>query len=206
MPREGAQGPYATAGEMADRLEQYLRGEGVDSASPWQQLRRWTRREPELVSRLGGLGLITLLTQYNYYRSTDRDPLLHCEILGLLALWAVASVLFQMLLRRRRWATTGPYAWAATDIAALTGVLHLLDAFESSLMVGYPVMIAASGLWFRVPLVWFTTALSWRPSCGSGHGPPDRDVWIPHQHPTSRWPPWSSRVSSSPGRSSASGR
>ena len=175
---------YATAGEMADRLEQYLRGEGVDSASPWQQLRRWTRREPELVSRLGGLGLITLLTQYNYYRSTDRDPLLHCEILGLLALWAVASVLFQMLLRRRRWATTGPYAWAATDIAALTGVLHLLDAFESSLMVGYPVMIAASGLWFRVPLVWFTTALSvaaflwlWVMALLT------RDVWIPHQHP-----------------------
>ena len=31
---------------------------------------------------------------------------------------------------------------------------------ESTLLVGYPLLIAASGLWFRINLVWFTTAVA----------------------------------------------
>ena len=38
--------------------------------------------------------------------------------------------------------------------------LKLLGRVDSSLLVGYPLMIAASGLWFRIILVWFTTGLS----------------------------------------------
>ena len=175
---------YASAGELADLLEQYLRGEGVDSASPWQNLRRWTRREPELVARLGGLAIIAVLTHYNYnFLSANPQPRLHYTIMAVLGLWACASLLFQVLLRRGRWGEAARYAWAATDIVALTAVFALVESFESYL-VGYPVLIAASGLWFRVPLVWFTTALSvvaficLRFLTVLGH-----DHWVPDQHP-----------------------
>jgi serine/threonine-protein kinase len=65
-----------------------------------------------------------------------------------------------MLLRRRVWAERARYAWAATDAVALTCVLFILDAFDTDLIVAYPLLIAASGLWFRVRLIWFTTAVA----------------------------------------------
>ena len=37
---------------------------------------------------------------------------------------------------------------------------HIDEAFVSPLIVGYPPLVAASGLWFRVTLVWFTTAIA----------------------------------------------
>ncbi len=50
--------------------------------------------------------------------------------------------------------------WSAADILFLTIELKLLDRFESTLLVGYPLLIAASGLWWRVRLVWVTTLLA----------------------------------------------
>ncbi len=41
----------------------------------------------------------------------------------------------------------------------LTAVLRVLDAVTSSLIIGYPLLIAVSGLWQRVRLVWLTTGL-----------------------------------------------
>jgi serine/threonine protein kinase len=151
---------YPSAGALADHLDQYLRGESIDATSPWQQIRRWNRREPELVAHLGGIGLCAALTQYNYYMAPDPRPTVHYSVQAVLFLWAMASILFQVLLRRGSWGEVARYAWAATDIFALTVALMILDAFESNLVVGYALLIAASGLFFRIPLVWFTTALA----------------------------------------------
>ena len=51
-------------------------------------------------------------------------------------------------------------AWMTIDVALLTGILRLLHAVYSSLVLGYALVIAASGLWNRIRLVWFTTAIS----------------------------------------------
>jgi serine/threonine-protein kinase len=151
---------FASAEELAENLEQYLRGETVAGERVGQRLRRWTRREPELVARLGGLGVMILLTQYNYVTSPQPLFWMHYAIQTELALWAIASVLFQSFLRRDRFSDLIRYSWAATDILALTGVLLLINGIESPLLVGYSLLIAASGLWFRVRLVWFTTILA----------------------------------------------
>ena len=62
--------------------------------------------------------------------------------------------------------------WSAADIALLTVELKLFEQLqptaggdpivrvETTLLVGYPLLIAASGLWWRVNLVWITTALA----------------------------------------------
>ena len=39
-------------------------------------------------------------------------------------------------------------------------MLLVADGAASPLVVGYPLLIAASGLWYRVRFVWFVTALS----------------------------------------------
>ena len=152
---------YPSADALADALERYLRGEEIADPSIAQRLRRWTRREPELVARLGALILVSGFTQYNYlYVTLSPDRWLNYRVQGVLALWAVLSVVYQVVLRRGRWEEYARCAWAATDVVALTSMLSMLDAFGTDLVVGYPLLIAASGLWFRVPLVWLTTALA----------------------------------------------
>lgn len=151
---------YPSACALADDLERYLRGEDVAGSGPWSRLRRWTRREPELVSRLGGLAVVAALTQYNHHISPNPVMAIHLSVMAVLALWAVLSIAFQALLRKGERSDAVRILWAATDVALLTMVLKILDALEGSLLVGYPLLIAASGLWFRVCLVWFTTVLA----------------------------------------------
>ncbi|MDR3637427.1 MAG: serine/threonine-protein kinase [Isosphaeraceae bacterium] len=151
---------YATAEELAENLERYLRGEDIEGTSIPARLRRWTRREPELVSRLGGLGLMVALNEYNYSVSTAPNPRVYLIVLAVLLAWALASFVFQVLVRRGLRPEAVRVGWAATDIVLLTTLLKILGAMESTLVVGYPLLIAASGLWYRVRLVWLTTGLA----------------------------------------------
>lgn len=153
---------YPSAESLAEDLEGFLRGEDVQAmrAGPWLGIRRWTRREPQLVARLIGLGTVEALTQLNYALIRHRDIGLHVGVSAALAAWAVASVALQALARRERWRNTIRPAWAAADVAFLTIILWQLDAVGSSMIVGYPLVVAVSGLWFRVGLVWLATALA----------------------------------------------
>jgi serine/threonine-protein kinase len=151
---------YASAGALADELDSYLRGDGIEATGLLSRLYRWNRREPELVARLGGLALVALLTQYNFTFSTEQDFRIHCLIQAVLALWAVSSVVFQLLLRHGWRSDRVRVLWSASDIVFLTIELELLGRVETTLLVGYPLLIAASGLWWRVHLVWITTVLA----------------------------------------------
>src|SRR5271157_4162327 len=57
---------YSTAQELANDLERFLQGDVVEATGVFQKLRRWTRREPEVVSRIGGLSVVALLTEFNH--------------------------------------------------------------------------------------------------------------------------------------------
>jgi serine/threonine-protein kinase len=162
---------YATAEALANELENYLHGDGIEAAGLVSRLRRWNRREPELVSRLGGLGLMAVITQINFHNSSDPDSRLHWTIQAVLGLWAILSLFFQMRLRAGLRSDRVRVLWSAADIVCLTIVTKLLEApgssagqpvvdVETTLLVGYPLLIAASGLWWRVPLVWITTIMA----------------------------------------------
>ncbi len=168
---------YPTAAALADDVDRFLRGEDVSArrAGLRVRLRRWVRRETALAFRLAGLGLIAGLTEYNHWHSPGPGPSVHGWVMATLATWALASLAFQGLLRagsRAHWVRP---AWLGADVLLLTVILWLLDASESSLVVGYPLLVAASGLWFRVRLVWLTTLLAEAALRGSffskpGHG------------------------------------
>jgi serine/threonine-protein kinase len=152
---------YASAAALADELENYLHGEGIEATGLLSRFRRWNRREPELVARLGGLAAIALLTQYNYvFLSPEPSFHLHYLIQAVLALWAASAVVFQVLLRNGWRSDRVRMLWSASDILFLTIELKLLGRVETTLLVGYPLLIAASGLWWRVPLVWLTTVMA----------------------------------------------
>jgi len=152
---------YPSAEALADDLIRCLHGEPIDATGTMRTLRRWTRREPEVVSRLAGLGLVSLLTEYNFrIGSTNPDPVAHSRVQTILALWAGLTLLFRSL-HRNGW-DSDPIRrlWSAGDMACLTLLIWILDARNTPLLVGYPLLIAASGLWFREGIVWFTTALA----------------------------------------------
>jgi serine/threonine-protein kinase len=152
---------YASAEALADELDNYVRGEDIQATGLISRLRRWNRREPELVARLGGLAIVAVLTQYNYLFLTPEPSFrIHYLIQAVLTLWATSAVVFQVLLRRGWRSDRARVLWSASDIFFLTLELKLLGRVETTLLVGYPLLIAASGLWWRPALVWITTGMA----------------------------------------------
>lgn len=176
---------YPTAAALADDLDRFLKGDMVEArhAGAWQQLRRWARREPALVYRLGGLAVLMLIVQINYQLTRVVSWELHLEVLGLLGAWVLASILCQRWLNRERRTDLARLAWAGADVCSLTSILALTGGQLSPLAVGFPFIIAASGLWFQVRLVWFTTT-----ACMSAYallltaGPELLFFYLPHYH------------------------
>jgi len=152
---------YPSAQALAEDLERFLRGDVVEATGVFQRLRRWTRREPEVVSRIGGLALVAILTEFNHQvHSPNRNHSIHYKVQGTLLLWATSALAFQFLWRKGWRSDRVRMLWSSADLVFLTLALKLLNKVESTLLVGYPLMIAASGLWFRTSLVWFTTGLA----------------------------------------------
>jgi hypothetical protein len=90
---------------------------------------------------------------------------MHLRVLALLGAWGLAAVLFQVLVRREWRPGLVRAAWLAADAGLLTSVLVTAGALATPVVCCYALFIAAAGLWFRVRLVWFATALS-----GLGYG------------------------------------
>jgi len=151
---------YGTAEELADDLERYLRRENVQArpAGFILRLRRWGRRQPVLVTHLVGLGLSAGINQVGYLTGGDAEnPGVHLRVMSILVCWMAVSLLFQRLLRSQRWQSAVHFVWCAADAALLTAVLAQNSVPPGPILVGYPLLIAASGLFFRVRLVWFMT-------------------------------------------------
>jgi serine/threonine protein kinase len=153
---------YPSAAALAQDLERFLTGEAVEARDVGlgRRLLRWSRREPALVAHLITLGGCTLIAQTAYHLTYAVSASFHFLIIGILVAWMAASYACQLLLNQQRWADTTRFIWVGLDVAFFTLILHVDDAFVSPLIVGYPLLVAASGLWFRVTLVWFTTAIA----------------------------------------------
>lgn len=152
---------YQTALELAKDLERFLKGEEIVAQAPnvWQRLWAWARREPALASRLAALGTFYAVTVANY--ASGRVVFDFWEKITVLVLiWALSSAVCQQLLKTSRWSIPARFLWGTLDSAILLGVLLVADGVVSPLIVGYPLLIVGSGLWFRVRFVWYMTFLS----------------------------------------------
>ncbi len=159
---KSAEARYASAGALADDLERFARGEPLEvrPPGPVARLQRWARREPALASRLGGLGLFGLIEMINYHSGMVAWDF-HWKMLLLVVVWAVGSAGCQRMLGSRGWvAVPARFVWGTLDSVLLLAALLVASGAMSPLVMGYPLIIAASGLWFRVRFVWLMTALS----------------------------------------------
>ena len=153
---------YPSAAALADDLEHFLKGETLTARPPslLQRIPLWSRREPALAARLAVLGLFFVVHLTN---RAFGPPLAHGffeNMLVILGVWAATAVAFQQLLKVPHWSLPACFIWGALDSALLFTVLFLANGVASALVMGYPLLIVASGLWFRVRFVWFMCGLS----------------------------------------------
>lgn len=153
---------YSSAAALADDLDRLARGEPLMVRPPTvaQRFWSWTRRQPALASRLAALVLFYVVESVTYYGTTLGDPIFHVGVSVVVALWIAASFICQQLVDSRRWSIPACFVWGTLDSLALLAALRIGYGAASALVVGYPLIIVASGLWFRVRYVWFITLLS----------------------------------------------
>jgi serine/threonine-protein kinase len=153
---------YGSASDLADDLERYLRKEPIRARPKGIRvaLARWIRQESALAARLLALGAAGMIAEVYYQIRRQVELPAHLGIMGILALWALTSFACQWILRQGINVTAVRRLWLFTDVLMLTAILILDRAYSGALTVGYAVLIVGSGLWFRVLLVWWTTALS----------------------------------------------
>jgi serine/threonine-protein kinase len=153
---------YRSAEALAEDLGRFLHREPVEARHhhPWQRIGRWARREPALVSRLGTLAICASILQVDQTLLRTHEPPVVRRIMVVLGLGVGASLIFQALLNRPRWSSLARYTWATADMILFATLVMISDALTSPLVAGFYLLVAASGLWFRERLVWYTTGLA----------------------------------------------
>jgi tRNA A-37 threonylcarbamoyl transferase component Bud32 len=152
---------YPSAEALADDVERFLKGETLAARPPGviQRIQTWSRRQPALAARLAVLLLFFGVDVMNSLVQPVR-PEFHRDMRIILALWALTAIGFQQLLKVPRWSVSACFVWGTLDSALLFTVLLVANGAVSPLIVGYPLLVVASGLWFRVRFVWFACGLS----------------------------------------------
>lgn len=152
---------YATAAALADDLERYLRREPIDARPRGlvPRLRRWVRREPVLVSHLLGLAAAAGIVQAKYALD-GTDLAYHVQIMTLCGVWAAVSCVLQRLPHLPHWKDAARVGWILADLVLLTMLLSISHPPLGVLLIGYPLLVASSGLFFQVRYVWIATVAS----------------------------------------------
>jgi eukaryotic-like serine/threonine-protein kinase len=152
---------YTSAEALADDLDRFARGEPIKVRAPHlgQRFLSWTRRQPALASRLGGLGLFYGIECLNYQANGAEWWDFHRDVSVVAAFWVLSSIICQYFLDSRRWSFAAPFVWGTLDSIFLFIVLWLGSGAVSPLIVGYMLLIGASGLWFRVRFVFYVLVI-----------------------------------------------
>ncbi|MCA9117755.1 MAG: serine/threonine protein kinase, partial [Planctomycetaceae bacterium] len=149
---------YRSAAELGADLERWLRGESITATSRgwFTRVRRWARREPALVAHWAGLLAAAGIIETSY-RLNGGDSAYHADVMWQLGLWAVISLVFQRMLSSGQAAGLARFSWAGADALLLTSILCSVTGDIGPLLIGYPLLVVASGMFFQVRLVVFMT-------------------------------------------------
>jgi serine/threonine-protein kinase len=153
---------YASAAALADDLERFVRNEPLAVRPPGvlQRIAQWSRRHPALTWRLAGLAVFYLVELGNYHYGVV-DWAFHLEMTALAAGWAAVCVACEWFVERPGLTQYARFAWGTLDqLILFVALFFVADGAASVLVVAYPLLIAASALWFHVRFVSFMTVMS----------------------------------------------
>ena len=155
------QNRYLSARELADDLQRILTGDAIDqpeeSAAQW--FHKWWQREPLLVAHAIGIGGTTGIVAIAYVVRGVESPAFPFRMM-LLVTWLLASFVLQNWVYWAAWRNVAILTWLAIDVTLFTSLITFAEPPRSMLLIGYPMMVVASGLFYQRRFVATTTALS----------------------------------------------
>ncbi|NLS91565.1 MAG: protein kinase [Planctomycetaceae bacterium] len=155
---------YESAAALAEELGRYLKGEPLEVRPPSlvRRIVRWSRREPALATRLGVLGIFFCVQWTNFFVNQNSADFaaFHWKALTIIGIWTASAIVFQRCMKSPQWWIPTCFVWGTLDSLILFFLLWIADGVASPLVVCYPLLLVASGLWMRVRFVWFMGALS----------------------------------------------
>ena len=153
---------YQTAQELVQDLDRYLAREPIlaTAGSFQNRTRRWIRQKPLLAAHVGGI-LLAELCRHSYLIGKNVEQLSwnHFQFSLIFGGWMATCFAFQWIHDRQRYRDTARYLWSATDVAMVTICLNMMDDPIATLLMAYALLIVVAGLFMRVQLVWFVTAI-----------------------------------------------
>ena len=149
---------FQSADELAAELRRFVQGEPILTrpATLPQQWVRLARTYPALFAHLIP---ILVCSAFILIQQIIVGPYLHFIELQLTFLgWALLSVFLQLMLNRPDTRWLGRILWSIADPMLLALMIWIGDPPRGSLFTGFPLLIAASGLWINEVIVATTTA------------------------------------------------
>ncbi|MCA8998298.1 MAG: serine/threonine protein kinase [Planctomycetaceae bacterium] len=150
---------YETAKDLADDLERFLHSEPITlkPIGVWQRIRRWVRREPALVSHLAGFLTMAIIIEIRQILASQPRASFYPVMVILLTWSLLATAMQKLLIRGKLWVR---YVWVAMDAVLFTVALNFAQPPIESLLLGYPMLIAACSLWYEPTVVLVMTIAS----------------------------------------------
>lgn len=151
---------YQSASELAADLQHILTGEPIDCPEEglFQLLEKWWQREPILVAHAAGIGMTTLIVISAYILRGEYSDLFYYRV-GLLLVWLCASFVLQYWVYRAQWRHVAIFTWLAVDATIYTTLISFAGPPRSMLLIGYPMMVVASALFYQRRFTITKTAL-----------------------------------------------
>jgi hypothetical protein len=165
--RKDPEDRYASAEHLEDDLHAFLRNEPLVHAPPfgaWERIERWTRRRPALAIRWCVFAIV-LVNIWVHHVLALLSTGNHIDSAfwwnqGLFLVWALLSWVYQWMADHYRNDRNARVAWVVSDVILLTLMIALVRAADTPLVVAYPTLVVASGLWLEARLVGLATLLS----------------------------------------------
>lgn len=151
---------YESAAKLGRDLQSILQDEPIECPSlrVGERLESWWRREPILVAHVCGIGVTTLIVGISFWvrgESAEPFPLR----IGLLVLWFMAAFWLQSWVVRAKWRDLACLAWATVDVLLYTTLIAFAGEPRTMLLIGYPMLIVASSLFYRKRFVLYMTGI-----------------------------------------------
>lgn len=144
---------YPSAAALAEDLQRWMIGEpiAIPTHNLAVQLARWWRKAPSLFSH--SLAIVSVMLIVSAAHAWDISSSDFLTQMGLLATWLVLCWPLQRWAASERNGWIGASLWALVDVTFTSCLIAKADAPRGLLLIAYPMMIAASALFYRTRMV-----------------------------------------------------
>lgn len=150
---------YQSISELGDDLERWIDGRAIQTPTKSLSMRclRWWRQEPGLVSHIVAIAIVIPIVIVSHYVDESNSNL--SVQLMLLSSWMVLCVPLQRWVLGRIESWLPAVTWGVIDVLFVTAIIANAEAPRGLLVIAYPLMVAASALFYRtIYVAMMTTA------------------------------------------------